>query len=63
MEILCTVVGVAALVLISGIAVSRVFAMWQQRSLFWRYVESCFREENECRTSTSEEERNVSWLR
>lgn len=62
METLCTVIGVAALVLLLGITVARVFNMWQQRSLFMRYLETCFKED-ECTTSTSERERKISWLR
>lgn len=56
---------VAAIVMLLGIAVCRVFSVVEKRSLLMRYLDSCFEEEEECTDQTSSSRHPVAgyWQR
>jgi len=64
METLIGAIIVAAVVMLLGIAVCRVFSVVEKRSLLMRYLDSCFEEEDEeCTTSISRQPRAGYWQR
>lgn len=52
MGTLLIAIGIAAVVMLLGIAVARVITVVEKRSLLLRYLDSCFKEEEECPDQT-----------
>jgi len=65
METLSLAIGVAAVVMLLGIAVNWVAKIIERRSLLMKYLDSCFPKEGECQDQTSSYRREKAgyWLK